>query len=692
MKSIESVCTYCGVGCDIIADVEDNEILKVYADKDGAVSQGRLCVKGIHGHDFLYSPNRIHKPRIRRSFIEKNQDAFPEHIKNNLFLLRGYDQTWLESTTELAYDIVAWKLTAIRDEFSGEAFGAIGGARSNCESGFLFQQFARETMDSPNVDNCGRVCHAPSLKGMRVSIGEGAASNPFNDIYETDNMIIIGSNTTEGHPITADRIMHMTKRGTPLSVIDVRRVSIGKSATEELVIPYEANLLVLNMIAYVILSENLQNDEFIKTRCKNFDTYKEGILNDPYSNPDFLLSVDGYEELPDQIRTVARRYATKKSMIFWGLGITEHIDGSKAVSAICDLALMTGNIGKSGAGLMPLRGQNNVQGVCDMGMLPYYDPDYQVPKKVGKMTPDMVDAILDGEIKSLWNISEDLAHIHPNLHKVHKALDKLDFFVVNDLFPNESTEFADIIFGVKSAYEKEGVYVNAERRLHFSQPLIDCDLPDDWEVLNEVSKRMNAPYTYTTQEDVWNAVRIKAPNRFSGASYEKLRANRRDGMQWPIAEDNLGTPVLHTEDFRTKDGIGAFILNHWERRGQIADILDKKSRNYYLSTGRIIEHYNNARQTGECTKLEQRHEEDVILVSKVDAADFNKTKRYIMKTVHGETRPLKIRITKNLKQGTLFTTFHHSNSHINFIFGDESDCYVKTARFKSVKVEIIEAS
>jgi len=321
-----------------------------------------------------------------------------------------------------------------------------------------------------------------------------------------------------------------------------------------------------------------------------------------------------------------------------------------------------------------------------MGMMPYFDPDYAEPKEIGLMTPQLVDEMLEGRLKSLWNMSEDLGHIHPNQKKVQEALAKLELCIVSDLFPNETTEYAHIIFGVKSAYEKEGIYINAERRLHFSQPLIESDLPDDWEVINEVAKRMGTDFGFTDQESVWNDTRQKAPNRFSGASYEKLKANRRDGLQWPVKE--TGTVRLHAESFRTEDGLGHFQYFPYELRGQVQEILEKKPTEFYLSTGRIIDHYNNARQTAECSKLDKRHEEDVILVSAEDAGQFDPELRYVMKSDYGESKPLRIKISKTLKKGTLFTTFHHSKSHINFLFGDECDSFVMTARFKSVKVRI----
>jgi len=683
---IDSVCTYCGVGCDISAEVEDNKIQKIFAKEEGIVSQGRLCIKGKQGWDFVTHPKRLRNARVRKSFLNANAALFADL---DMDYLEPVDHDFYEISYESAYELAARKLKSVTDEYGSHSFAAIGGARTSCESSYLFQHFTRHIVGSPHVDNCARVCHSPSLKGMRTTIGEGAATNPFDDIYETEFMIVMGSNTTEGHPIVANRMLDVIKQdGVELAVLDVRRIQLSKSAAHHLSIPYEANLMILNMLAYVIISEDLVNAEFIAARTKGYDEYKNAILNDPYANPEFLLQIPGYESLVDEVRHVARKYATRKSLFFWGLGITEHLDGSYAVMAITHLAMLTGNIGKRGAGLMPLRGQNNVQGTCDVGMLPYYAPDYQPPKEVGMMTPDLIDAMVEGKIKALFNISEDIAHIHPNQNKIHAALKNLDLLIVNELFDNEITKFADIIFGVKSAYEKTGVYVNAERRLHLSQPLINVMMPDDWEVIAEISKRYGTDFGFKTSRDVWERVRIDAPNRFGGASYEKLEAARLRGLQWPVQEEDM--PVLHIHDFRTKDGLGSYRYKQYEPRGQVEELLNAKSHEgYYLTTGRVLVHYNNAAQTNACEKLHRSHDEDTLLVS-VDDADFFEYKDFVvLKSEYGESAPLRVKVSTTVKKGTLFTTFHHAKSRINFLFGDEYDELIKTARFKSIKVEVI---
>jgi len=687
---IGSVCTYCGVGCDITAHVEENTILKIYAQSDGYVSRGKLCIKGKTGFDFVASDNRIRNTRIKKSFIEKNLNDLPQALRARTQTLTSIDEEWYESPYELSTSIAAWKLSQIKKQYGRHSFCATGGARTSCESGFLLQKFTREVMESPNIDNCARVCHAPSLNGMAATIGEGAATNPYDDIFKTEFMLVIGSNTTEAHPIIANRMIEASRAKTSeLIVCDVRKIQLSKFATDTVIMPYESNLLLLNAIAYIILKEKLYNKEFIDTRTKEFESYKKSILDDPYANPDYFSNIRGYEELAEQIPVIARKYATKKSMIFWGLGVTENTDGSYAVMAMVNLSLMTGNIAKEGARLMPLRGQNNVQGTCDVGCLPYYGPDYTKPTEEGLKTPDLIDAMLNDKIKAMMVMGEDTAHIHPNLNKIDKALDNLDLLITQDLFMNAIAKKSDIVFGVKSAYEKTGVYVNAMRRLHLSQPLVKNDLPDDWNVITDIENKIKGEFLYKTSEDVWEDIRVEAPYRFGGASYNKLMKHRSKGMQWPIAKKD--TPILHLDRFNTSDGLGTFIYNSYTLRGQIQKLVNKENYDtFYLTTGRSLIHYNNAAQTIETEKLKERHSEDTILAC-IEDKNKIKSEKVILKTIYGETRPLSIKFVKTIKPKTLFTTFHHAKSHLNSIFGDESDTNTKTALFKSLEVEIIEA-
>ncbi|WP_373031120.1 molybdopterin oxidoreductase family protein [Sulfurovum sp.] len=683
---IDSVCAYCGVGCDIAAhvDTKENKIKKIFAHPDGATSEGKLCIKGTHGYDFVDSKERINVPRIRKSFLEKN----PKIKVAIAGSLTDLDDTWYETDLDSATTAGAMKLKDIQSKHGEKSVCSLGGARSSCESAYYFQKFTRYTLNSPHVDNCARVCHSPSLKGMRLTIGEGAASNPFDDIYKTEFMIVMGSNTTEAHPIVGNRMIKAAQNGTPIACFDVREIKLHKFSKYKAVTPHESNLLVLNMIAYTIITEELYHKDFIKNRTKNFEHFKENILKDPYANPEFFRDVAGYEYLADMLPEIAREYATKKSLILWGLGITEHVDGSYAVMAIVHLALMTGNIGKDGAGVMPLRGQTNVQGACDMGMLPYYAPDYQAPKEVGLMTPQLVDGMLEGTIKGVLNIGEDLTHIHPNINKLTKAFENLELIFVQELFMTDIARRADIVVGVKSAYEKTGIYINAMRKVHLSTPLVKSDLPDDWEVIKLLDDKMGGDFGFESSEDIWEDVRKTATNRFTGASYEVLRANEKQGISWPITEDGKGTPVLHREDFRTQDGIGAFRYHGYTLSGMVEEIINKALKGYHLTTGRIMAHYNNSAQTKYTEKLMKKHTQDILLVHEDDAAEFS-TEKVILKTEYGETNPLRVKFTDKVRPKTLYTTFHHADSNLNYIFGDKSDELIMTAAFKSIQVDVI---
>ena len=686
IHDIGSVCTYCGVGCDITAQVKDNKILKIYAQSDGYVSQGKLCIKGKFGYDFVDSDDRIRNARVKKEFIKENFEAMPRELKARSHTLKSFDDEWYEANYEFATSLAAWKLGDIRYEHGRHAFCAMGGARTSCESGYMLQKFTRKTMDSPHVDKCARVCHSPSLTGLKETIGEGAATNPYDDIYKTEFMIVIGSNTTDAHPIVANRMIEAARNKTlDIAVCDVRKIHLGKFAKHNVVLPYEANLLFLNALAYVIISEELYDKEFLANRTKGFDEYKQKILDDPYANPEYFKSIKGYETIAEQIPGIAREYATKRSMIFWGLGISEHYDGSYAVMALAHLALMTGNVGKEGTGLMPLRGQNNVQGACDVGCLPYYDPDYKEPKERGLTTPELIDEMLEGKVKAMYNMGEDIAHIHTNQNKIHKALENLDLIICQELFMNEIAKKADIVFGVKSAYEKTGVYVNAMRRLHLSQPLVENNLPDDWEVLRDIENKINGEFLYETSEDVWNETREAISYRYGGASYKKLSKHRSKGMQWPI--DKTDTPILHLESFRTDDGLGRFVYKQYELRGQIQELTQSGDyEGFYLTTGRVLVHYNNAMQSIRSEKLNSKYSEDVILASHEDEQRLGN--RVVLRSSYGQSGELPVKFVKGVKQGTLFVSFHHAKSKVNFLFGDEADDLVKTAKFKSVKVEV----
>jgi len=677
---IKSVCTYCGVGCEI--GFSDGKPVPL---KEGVVSKGKLCIKGKFGHQFLEHPERLEFALVRKKLLEKY--GFPTSYPL-------WREDFLKVPYEVAYRITARELERIREKFGGSSLAVIGGARTNCESAYLLQKFAREVLKTPHVDNCARICHAPSLKGLRETVGEGAASAPFDEIYNAELIFVIGSNTTEAHPIVSHRIIEVARRGVPVAAVDVREIGLFRFSKYKVVLPHESNLLFLNALARVIVEEELYDKDFVQRRVSGFKEYREALLGDPLSEPSTFKKLKGYEEVAQQIRELAREIAKRRTLFLWGLGITEHEDGSRAVMAIANLALLTGNLGKRGCGLMPLRGQNNVQGACDVGMLPYYAPDYKRPEEIGLTTPEILKAALEGKIRGIWVVGEDLAHVHPNTSLVEEALQKLEFLAVNELFPCRITEFAHVIFGVKSCYEKEGVYVNAERRLHLSQPIKDSSLPDDWEVVASVSKEMGRDFGFKETEDVWNSLRREAPERFGGASYKLLKEKILNAPQWPVRDGEEGEEILYRDRFPTEDGRGRLRFSPYKLRGMVKELLEREEveEGFYLTTGRNLVHYNNSNQTRRCKTLAKfkSHSEDVLYANPLDREKIGATK-VILESRYGRSAPLKVVFNPHIPRGTLFTTFHHPQSRINALFGDESDEFVKTAKFKSIKVKTIPA-
>ncbi|GAB6073954.1 molybdopterin oxidoreductase family protein [Nautilia lithotrophica] len=675
-----SVCTYCGVGCEIEAHINSGKIEKISAVKNGKSSGGELCIKGKYGFDFL--DKRINKHLVSYRFIEKNKDKFPFELAVRLANLYEFDEKFYEAPYTLALDLAAWKINDILNEYTPNHIACIGGARTNIESAWFFQHFARNILKTPNVDNCARICHSPSLSGLKMSIGEGASSVEFDEIFKTDVIFIIGSNTTQAHPMVASRIIKAKRRGAKVIVIDVREIPIMKFADISVILPFESNLLFLNAVAREMIEKDLINKEFIKNRCVKYEEYKENILKHPDSK-EYFEKLKGFEHISEQIKQIAKLISKNKTIFAWGLGVTEHIDGTEAVNAISNLAMLSGNFGE-GCGVLPLRGQNNVQGACDVGCLPYYGPDYTIPEKIGLMTPDVMDHLLDGRIKAIINMGEDILHVHPNLNKIKKAFENLEFLMVMEVMRNEITEVADIVFGVKSAYEKTGVYVNAERRLHLSTPLVECNMPDDWEVLAEISKRLGAKFDFKTSEDVFEECK-KEVERFKGATYERLKLKP---LCWPVKEDGIDSPVLHTEKFSTTDGKGHFHYHPYHLRGEVKDLIEG-NRKWYLNTGRELPQYNNSAQTKPSEKLTKKYGEDILLVNEIHRNEIGEFVK--LKSRYGESNVLKVKFTKSVRPFTLWTTFHFAKSNINALFGDEHDHKVKTARFKSVEVEIINA-
>jgi formate dehydrogenase major subunit len=702
IETIDSVCTYCGVGCDIAAhvDTKENKIKKIFAHPDGVVSQGKLCIKGKYGFDFVDDEARLRIPRIKKSFLEKNPD-----IKEAVAAtLSDLDAIWYETTLDGATTACAMKLKEVQAKYGRKSVASIGGARTSCESSYLFQKFTRHTLNSPHVDNCARVCHSPSLRGMRETIGEGAATNPYNDIYNVDFMIVIGSNTTEAHPIIANRIIDVAREKDNLAVFDVREIKLHRFSKYQAIIPHEANLLVLNMLAYVIIDEELYDESFLADRTKGFVDFKEKIMNDPYANPDYFETIEGYEYLSKMIRKVAREYALKKSMIFWGLGITEHIDGSYAVMAITHLALMTGNVGRPGTGLMPLRGQNNVQGAADMGVQPhqgagyldvnnpeiqkYYAKKYgidKMPEQEGLKIPDMLNAAIDGKIKALYIMGEDTIMTDPNTNHSIKAFENLELIVVQELFMTATSEMADVILPASSYFEKNGTFTNGERRVQRVNKVIEPigNTKPDGQIIIDIMHHLGYNQPTGLKYDAEKVIEEIADviPFMKGLTWEGLGTN---GLQWPIKEDGTDTKMLHVNG-EFKKGIGTFHHFNFEETPEI--VSHGKKYPFILTTGRELEHYNSGTMTRR-TDNQKIVEHDFLEVHPKDAIKKGiKDQETVRIFSDRGSVNITIKYSKNVKRGVLRTTFHQPEVFINLITGSVGDKETLTPEYKVVAVD-----
>lgn len=672
-----SVCTYCGVGCEIEAVTKNGKIEKILPVKGGVSSGGSLCIKGKYGFQFL--EKRLNTHLVSVEFVEREAPKMPLPLQIRLANLQPYDHRFYSAPLSLALDLAAWKLEELKKRYGGKAIAGIGGARTSLESAWLFQKFIRESVGSPHIDNCARVCHAPSLKGLKRTIGEGASSLPFEAISKAGTIFVIGSNTTEAHPMVAKRIIEAKKRGAKLVVVDVREIELMKFADIKVVLPFETNLLFLNLLAREVIERGLIDTTFIEERCVGFEEYKRQLLKEPISKEIFVEG--GFPEVARQIEEIAT-LLTRPTQFLWGLGVTEHLDGSDAVSAIANLALLTGNFSER-SGVMPLRGQNNVQGACDVGCLPYYLPDYLPPVEEGWKTPEIIEQILAGQIRGVINMGEDLSHIHPHRSKTAAALRKLEFLAVLEVMESDVVNYADIVFAVKSGYEKYGVYVNAERRLHLAVPLVESPLPDDWEVIQGLENRLTGRFKFDSSREVLEKGIAKETTRFAGATYSRLK---RKPLQWPISPDGVDTPALHLRRFATSDGKGHFYYAPWQRRGELADRLSGKRR-WYLTTGRHLAQYNNSVQTTPSPTLSKRYPIDLVWANPVHREELGG--RIRLKSRYGESGVLEVKYSEKVRPFTLYATFHFPESGINFLFGEEGDRWTKTARFKSVEVEPI---
>lgn len=671
-KTVRTVCSYCGVGCNLDVSVKGREVLSIRAPWDAEVNKGHTCLKGRYAFGFYKHPDRLRTPLIRQ-----NGELVPV--------------SW-----EAAYDYIAEKLTAIKAQHGPDAISGISSSRCTNEENYLMQKFIRAVVGTNNIDCCARVCHSPTAWGMQQSFGTGAATNSVADLEFTDCMLVIGANPTSAHPVTGAKIKQQAMKGKTLIVVDPVKTVLAGLAHYHLQLRPGTNVALLNMMLYFIVEAGLVDFQFIETRCEEYDSFLAQIRQLDIARMEAITGVPA-----EKVKAAALAYAgANNAMSFHGLGVTEHSQGAKAVMLISNLAMITGNIGRPGVGVNPLRGQNNVQGSADMGCQPhqgagYFDmskPEYQayytqaygVPSPVskGKKIPEMYEAMLAGDIKALWVMGEDMAQTDPNTHHVVSALSKLDLLVVQEIFLTETAKLAHVVLPGASFLEKSGTFTNGERRIQRVNAAVP-PLPGtktDGQILVEMMNHMGYEQPVYAPDTMLEEISAVVPF-FAGVTWNNLGTQ---GLQWPVVKGGVDTKILHTETF--KRGKGKF---HYFDFAESAE-LEAHAAQYpfILTTSRDLVHYNAGTMTRR-TSNSVIVDKDVLLINPIDAEQKHVQDGDTVRLFsdRGEV-DLLVEVSDKVKPGILFTTFHFPEQMVNNITSNVCDADTLCPEYKVVAVDV----
>ena len=671
-KTVRTVCTYCGVGCNLEVSVLNGKVKSIQAPYDAEVNQGHTCLKGRFAFSFYNHPDRIKTPLIRRNGVLE-------------------PATWDE-----AYTFIADKLTEIKAKYGPDSIAGISSARCTNEENYLMQKFIRAVIGTNNIDCCARVCHSPTALGMQRAFGTGAATNSVEDIKYTDCIMIIGANPTDAHPVTGAKLKQFAMKGKTTIVIDPRRTEMAKYATYHLQLKPGTNVALINMMLYYIITEKLEAKEFIDNRTEGYADFKEQILKVDINEMEKITGVD-----KNLVRGATIAYATaRNAMSFHGLGVTEHTQGSFTVMLISDLAMITGNIGRRGVGVNPLRGQNNVQGAADMGCQPHqgagymssYDPEInkqydafyktKIPFSKGLKIPEMFEASIEGKLKALWLMGEDVVQTDPNTNKVIAAMEHLDLLVLQEIFITETAKYATVVLPGATFLEKSGTYTNAERRIQRVQKVVEpfAGTKSDGEIMVDIMNKMGYAQPELKPDAILEEISQIVPF-FAGVVWDELGDN---GKQWPVKKDGTDTEILHLETFQR--GKGKFHYFDWIESEETKK--NGKEFPYIITTNRELEHYNSGtmtRRTGNVDILTK----DVIMMNPADAKKhlINEGDMVCVESPRGKV-DIKARITDEVKPGILSTTFHFPEVQLNIITSDEHDSEAKCPEYKVVAVNI----
>ena len=681
-RSVLTTCAYCGVGCSFKAQVRGNEVVRMVPHDDGKANRGHSCVKGRFAWGYATHPDRVLTPLVRERISDPWREA-----------------TWDEAIGRIAFDF-----RRLQKQYGKNSVGAVTSSRCTNEETFLVQKMVRAAFGNNNVDTCARVCHSPTGYGLKTAFGTSAGTQDFDSVAEADVLIVIGANPTDGHPVFASRMKRRLREGAKLIVIDPRRIDLVRTphieASHHLQLRPGTNVAVVNALAHTIITEGLLDEAFVRERCDlaEFSAWA-AFVAEPRNSPEHTESLTGVPAA--SLRAAARLYATGgNGAIYYGLGVTEHSQGTTTVMAIANLAMVTGNLGRPGVGVNPLRGQNNVQGACDMGSFPHEFAGYRhvsddsaravfesawgvsLESEPGLRIPNMFDAALDGTFKGMFIQGEDFAQSDPDTQHVMAALSAMECVVVHDLFLNETAKYAHVFLPGASFLEKDGTFTNAERRISRVRKVMPPRAGlADWQAVMQVCQALGHAMHYDHPSQIMDEIARTTPS-FTGVSYEKL--DRLGSIQWPCNEQAPeGTPVMHIDGFTR--GKGRFVVTEYvpteERSTARFPLL--------LTTGRILSQYNVGTQTRR-TANQQWHEADLLEIHPHDAElrGIRAGDRVRVMSRSGATE-LRADITDRVAPGVVYTTFHHPDTQINVVTTDNSDWATNCPEYKVTAVQVL---
>jgi formate dehydrogenase major subunit len=683
--SVVTTCAYCGVGCAFKAEMKGDQVVRMVPYKGGDANHGHSCVKGRFAFGYATHKDRIKEPMIRDSI----------------------DQPWRAVSWEEAIGFAARRLREVQAEHGRESIGGITSSRCTNEETYLVQKLIRVAFGNNNTDTCARVCHSPTGYGLKTTMGESAGTQTFDSVMKADAILVIGANPTDAHPVFASQMRKRLRQGARLIVADPRRIDLLTTphGGEAIHLPLKpgTNVALVNSLAHVVVSEGLEDTDFIESRCdtKAYARWR-AFISEKRNSPEAMESETGVPAR--NVREAARIYATAgNGAIYYGLGVTEHSQGSTMVMGIANLAMATGNIGREGVGVNPLRGQNNVQGSCDMGSFPHELPGYQhvadevarerfelawgvkLDNEPGFRIPNMFDSAIDGKFRAMYVQGEDIAQSDPNTQHVEKALRSLDCLIVQDIFLNETAKFAHVLLPGSTFLEKNGTFTNAERRINRVRKVMPPVAgKEDWEVTVDLANALGYPMSYNHPSEIMDEIAALAPT-FSGVSYARL--DELGSIQWPCNADwPEGTPTLHTLDFPI--GKGSFAITEYVATEE------RTSRRFplLLTTGRILSQYNVGAQTRR-TDNRVWHHEDVLELHPSDAElrGIRDQDWLGISSSAGQT-VLRAKVSDRMLPGVVFTTFHHPVSGANVITTENSDWATNCPEYKVTAVQVEKVS